>query len=157
MAAIARWFYRGKRPNRLAKVMNRGQAWIHGLGILPRFLVSLEIEGHRSGRVRVMPMVVAEYRGERFLVSMLGDGTAWVRDARAAGRAVLRHGRAERVRLVEVPAGERAPILKAYLRRAPGARPHVSVGWRAPESDFEAIAGAYPVFRIVATETRAEA
>lgn len=153
MTGVARWLYRGKRPNRLASLLNRGSAWIHGLGVLPRFLVTLEIEGRRSGRVRVMPMVVAELDGERFLVSMLGDDTGWVRDARAAGRAVIRSGRAEQVRLVEVPADERAPILKAYLRRAPGARPHVPLHWRAPVAEFERIASDYPVFRLVPMES----
>jgi hypothetical protein len=38
--------------------------------------------------------------------------------------------------------------LKAYLQRAPGARPHVPVSKDAPLADFEQIAPAYPVFRV---------
>ena len=50
------------------------------------------------------------------------------------------------VRLVEVLADRRPPILKAYLRRAPGACPHVPVDKDAPLPAFEAIAADFPVF-----------
>jgi hypothetical protein len=42
----------------------------------------------------------------------------------------------------------RAPILKAYLQLAPGARPHIPVNKDAPVSEFEKIASKYPVFRL---------
>jgi len=65
--------------------------------------------------------------GERYLVSMLGADVDWVRNVQAAaGDVTLRHGRTEQVHLEELPPEERAPILKAYLRRAPGARPHAA-------------------------------
>jgi hypothetical protein len=87
--------------------------------------------------------------GERYLVSMLGENVQWVENVRAAGgRAALRSGGREEVQLEEVPAGRRAPILKAYLERAPGARPHVPVDKDAPLSEFEKIAPAFPVFRV---------
>ena len=77
----------------------------------------------------------------------------WVHNVRAAGgKAVLRHGRREEIRLEEVPASERAPILKAYLQRAPGARPHVPVDKDAALSEFEKIAAAIPVFRVLSAE-----
>ena len=60
--------------------------------------------------------------------------------ATEATRAVLRHGRTERVRLEEIPVGKRAPVLKAYLQRAPGARAHVPVDKDAPLEKFETIA-----------------
>ncbi len=45
-----------------------------------------------------MPVVVAMVRGQSYLVSMLGDDVAWVRNVRAAGgRAVLHHGRCDEV------------------------------------------------------------
>jgi hypothetical protein len=88
--------------------------------------------------------------GERYIVSMLGREVAWVRNVEAAaGRAVLRHGRIEQVRLEELPSEKRAPVLKAYLQRAPGARPHVAVDKDAPLDEFEAIAPQIPVFRVL--------
>jgi len=49
---------------------------------------------------------------------------------------------------VEVPVGERAPVLKAFLQRAPGARPHIPVDKGAPLAEFERIASQVPVFRV---------
>ena len=72
--------------------------------------------------------------------------------AAANGRAVLRHGRREEVRLEEVPVALRAPILKAYLQRAPGARPHIAIDKDAPLADFERLASSLPVYRVVSCE-----
>jgi hypothetical protein len=81
---------------------------------------------------------------------MLGAEVDWVRNVKAAdGHVTLRHGRREQVRLEEVPVERRAPLLKAYVKRAPGARPHVPVNKDAPLSEFEKVAAQFPVFRIV--------
>ena len=81
---------------------------------------------------------------------MLGENADWVRNARASsGAAVLRHGTTEEVRLDDVPVSRRAPILKAYLQVAPGARPHFDLRRDAPLAEFEMVAARYPVFRIV--------
>jgi hypothetical protein len=105
--------------------------------------------GRRSDRTVSCPLVVTTYQGQRHLVSMLGQGANWVANVRAAGNAaVLRHGRSEQVRLVEVAAERRAPILRRFLASAPGARPHVPVDRHAPLADFERVASDHPVFRI---------
>jgi hypothetical protein len=144
-----RWMYRADRPNRLARLQNRGAAIMFAAGLLPRRAAALEIRGRRSGRVVSFPVVIADLAGQRYVVSMLGNRVNWVRNLRAAdGRAVLRHGRRETVRLEEVDPCDRAPILRRYLQVAPGARPHVPVDRRAPLADFERIAPDYPVFRV---------
>jgi hypothetical protein len=80
---------------------------------------------------------------------MLGKDTNWVRNVRAAGgRATLRHGEREKVLLVDVAPELRAPILRRYLKIAPGARPHIPVDRRAPLSEFEKVAADFPVLRI---------
>jgi len=123
---------------------------VHALGIAPNYLVTLEVEGRRSGRTTSFPLVMAVVDGERYLVSMLGRDVAWVRNLRAAdGHALLHHGRTERVRLEEIPVEQRGTVLKAYLRRAPGARPHLPVDKDAPLEEFEAIAAQIPVFRVL--------
>ncbi len=87
--------------------------------------------------------------GDRYLVSMLGEKANWVQNVQAAGgKAMLRHGISEPVLLEEVEVGQRAPILKAYLQIAPGARPHIPVSKDAPIAEFEKIASQYPVFRL---------
>jgi deazaflavin-dependent oxidoreductase (nitroreductase family) len=145
--------YRGGRPTRLARVLNRISALQFGTGFLaPSSWVTLEVIGRRSGHTVSCPLVVTTYQGERYLVSMLGQGANWVANVRAAnGVAVLRHGRREPVRLVEVETAERAPILRRFLAVAPGARPHLPVDRHAPLADFEQVASDYPVFRITPT------
>ncbi|HTO72154.1 MAG TPA: nitroreductase family deazaflavin-dependent oxidoreductase [Myxococcota bacterium] len=148
---LAGWFYRGGKPNAVAWWLNRIGGAVYALGILPNYAVELEVVGRRSGQPIRFPLVMALFEGERYLVSMLGADVAWVRNLHAAGmRAVLRHGRVEPVRLEEVPVELRPPILKAYLQRAPGARPHIPVDKGAPLEAFAGVAVRYPVFRVVA-------
>jgi deazaflavin-dependent oxidoreductase (nitroreductase family) len=151
--ALRRWLYRGRRPNWIARMLGRVDAAVGLSGLASRTgLVTLEVTGRVSGRPVTLPLVMVVVEGQRYLASMLGDDVQWVKNVRAAnGRAVLRSGRRpEEVHLVEIPANQRAPILKVYLRRAPGARPHVPVDKDAPLSEFERIAPAYPVFRVAA-------
>jgi hypothetical protein len=130
--------------------MNRCSAAVHALGVAPDYMVTLDVRGRRSGRTISLPLVMVVVEGERYLVSMLGAEVGWVRNVKAAGgNATLRHGRREEVRLEEVPANQRAPVLKAYLKRAPGARPHLPVDKDAPLSKFEQISSQFPVFRVV--------
>ena len=148
--SFKRWLYQGGRPNMLARALNWGWAAVHSLGIAPNYLVTLKVVGRRSGRPISFPLAMVIVNGDRCLVSMLGANAAWVRNLQAAGgRAVLVHGRTEQVRLEEMAVELRAPILKEYLRRAPGARPHIPVDKDAPLAQFEAIAAQIPVFRVL--------
>jgi hypothetical protein len=131
-------------------LLNGISAGLHALGIAPNYLVTLEVRGRRSGRTIRLPLVMAVIDAERYLVSMLGAEASWVQNVKAAGGNVtLCHGRREDVRLEEVPENHRAAILKAFLRRAPGARPHIPVDKDAPLAEFERVAGQFPVFRVV--------
>lgn len=144
-----RRLYAGGRPDRLAQLLNGGQAVLHSAGIRPKRLATLEAYGRRSGRLRKVPVVIADFDGERYLVAMLGEGASWVANVRSAdGRAALRHGRREPVVLEEVAPGERAPILRRYLEVVAGARAQFPVDTHAPLGEFEAIAARYPVFRV---------
>jgi hypothetical protein len=147
--AVKRWLYRGGHPNRLAKIINKGWAYFHALGLFPNYLVTLEVIGRQSGNTIDFPLAMTVMDGERYLVSMLGENTNWVRNVRAAGgKARLRHGIIEQVLLEEVDVAKRAPILKAFLGHAPGARPHIPVDKDAPVAEFEQIASRYPVFKV---------
>ena len=116
-------------------------------------LVALEVIGRKSGRVVSFPLVMVSVDGERYLASMLGEDAQWVRNVRAAGgKAILRSGGYEDVQLEEIPANKRAPLLKAYLHAAPGARPHVAVDMDVPLAEFEKIAAEYPVFRLTSNQ-----
>lgn len=148
---LTRWLYRGKRPNWIARQLNKASAAIYSWGIAPGYLATLEVTGRKSGRTVALPVVLAVVDGQRYLVSMLGENVQWVQNVRAAGgKAVLRSGAREDVQLEELPADQRAPILQAYLQRAPRARPHVPVNKDAPLAEFQKVAAAFPVFHILA-------
>jgi hypothetical protein len=148
--AFKRWMYQGGRPNGLTKIINQGWAMIHALGLFPNYLVTLEVVGRQSGKTIRFPLAMVVLHGERYLVSMLGKDANWVRNVSAAGgKARLIHGKSEMVRLEEVDASQRAPILKAYLQIAPGARPHIPISKDASLAEFEKISAEYPVFRLV--------
>jgi len=155
---VKRWMYRTGRPGVLARVMNRISAVQFSAGMLsPARAVTLEVPGRRTGRLVSFPVVVAEYEGGRYLVSMLGKDANWVLNVRAAGgRVVLRRGGREQVRLEEVESGDRAPILRRYLEVAPGARPHLPVDRHAPLAEFERIADQFPVFQITPAASGAD-
>jgi hypothetical protein len=121
-------------------------------GVSPDYLVALEVRGRHSGRIIRFPLVMAVLGGERYLVSMLGQSANWVRNVRAAGGdATLRHGRREEVHLVELVVDRRAPVLKAYLKRATNASAHMPIPKDAPLAEFERLPPSFPVFRIVPT------
>jgi deazaflavin-dependent oxidoreductase (nitroreductase family) len=148
-SALMRLFYRDWRPTRLGRRVNRFSSWWSGLGLPPRSQAVLEVHGRKSGRRRSNPVVIATVEGKRYLVSMLGPGSDWVKNVEAGhGDAVIRQGHRRLVHLVAVPLEQRAPILREYVRIAASGRQHFPLPVGAPLSDFEAIARRYPVYRI---------
>ena len=144
-----RWFYRGWRPTRFGRFHNRIWAWLSGRGLTPSILVTLQVQDRNNAELRSVVLVAANYEGHRYLVSMLGDGSEWVQNLRAAGgKAWIQRGHSYPVRLAEIPPHERAPILKAWCQVATSGRQHLPVSPHEPVSAFETIAGDYPVFRI---------
>ncbi len=157
-----RWvWYRNGRPTRFGVAFRRGWARLLAIGVTPERwpgrppwgTLALEVRGRRSGLPRTVVVTWVSLRDEpdRYAVSMLGERSDWVRNVRAAeGDAfVLRRGRRP-VRLEDVPAEDRAPVLRAYLARtAIASGPHLKLRPDAPLAEFERIAADYPVFRIV--------
>jgi deazaflavin-dependent oxidoreductase (nitroreductase family) len=123
-----RRMYAGGRADPTARRLSHFWAAAFRLGLLPRRWVTVEVAGRSSGRPVRFPLGMANSGGDWYLVSMLGENCNWVRNVRAAGgQAVLRRRSAVRCQLVEVPAAERAPILKRYVEQVPGGRPHIPV------------------------------
>lgn len=148
-AQALRGHYAGGRADAFARRAARFWAALHGTWLTPRRWVTLEVRGRRSGRPTRFPLAMVDVDRRWYLVSMLGE-CAWVWNVRAAdGRVVVRHGRPRPVRLVEVPVGERAPMIRRLVQVAPGARPHVRVDRHEPVEAFEAIAADHPVFRVL--------
>ena len=120
-----------------------------GLGLLPDLLLTLRTKDRRSGRLQAHILAPATYEGHRYLISMLGEGSNWVQNVRAMnGAAYIQRVVIRPVVLTEIPAVQRAPILKAWCQIAISGRRHLPVPYDAPVSAFEAIARDYPVFRI---------
>ncbi len=156
LSDFTRWLCSGQRPNWIARILNRATTAVASSGIASNYLVILEVTGRNSGRIVSLPFVVTVVDGQRYLVSMLGNNVHWVHNVRTAGgRAVLRNGSREEIQLEEISADQRAPILRAYLRRAPGAQPHVPVNKDAVVAEFEKIAAAFPVFRVASNTYKA--
>jgi deazaflavin-dependent oxidoreductase (nitroreductase family) len=144
-------WYRDQRPTRFGKLTNRWMGRFASLGVPSYAMETLEVPGRKSGRTTSTVLVVAHHEGEEYLVSMLGKNADWVRNVAAAGgEAVLRHGGRRPVHLAEVPVEERAPILRTYLRAAPGARPHIPVAVDASDEALAEVAPEFPVFRVTA-------
>ena len=87
----------------------------HGISLMGSRV--LTVRGRTSGEPRSNPVNLLELDGERYLVAPRGN-TQWVRNARAAGTGELRLGqRIEQVELVELPAGDRVPVLRVYFQK----------------------------------------
>ena len=144
-----RAMYIAGRGNGTARRYARSWNMVLRLGLLPKRWVTLEVRGRRSGRVTRFPLGMADVGGQWYVVSMLGECN-WVKNVRAAGgQATLRRRRVRAVRLVEMPVEERAPVIRRYVERVPGGRPHIPVDRREPLEAFETIASNYPVFQVV--------
>jgi len=106
----------------------------------------LSIAGRRSGKARSTPVSIVTVDGVRYIVAAFSE-VDWVKNAHAAGAAVLARGRRrESVRLVELPVGERGPILREFLLQVPG-----GVRFFGMSRDPDVIvsqADRYPVFRL---------
>lgn len=140
-----RAMYPGGRADATARRLAKLWAVVFQLGLMPSRWVTLEVAGRRSGRMTRFPLGMADWKGQHYLVPMLGEHCNWVQNVRAAGgAATLRRRRPVSCTLTEVPVSERPPIIKRYLEQVPGARPHIPVGRRAPVAEFEAIAERTP-------------
>ena len=140
-------FYKGRSATVLGKGFSRFWAAWASLGLPPRRQLALEVTGRKTGRPHKLAVVVATLEGQQYLVSMLGD-CEWVKNVRAKDEAFIISGSRRKVRLEEASVDARAPIIKEYIRLAPGARPHIGLGTNATIEDCQRVAADYPVFHI---------
>ena len=155
----------GRGPTILDGFTGRLMWWLVSVGLTPSRwprsacgTVILEVKGRRSGSLRSLLVTWVEYHGERYLVTMPGEEPQWVKNMRAGGGHVtLRHGNhRDEVRLQEMPAGERAPVLQAWYRftsLSGNPRRHFKLGRSATIEEFERITAEHPVFRIMPVPT----
>jgi deazaflavin-dependent oxidoreductase (nitroreductase family) len=137
------------KPSGAVKLMNSIVGRLASIGLVPMSTVLLQVKGRRSGQIRSTPVSWIEHEGQRYLVAPRGN-TEWVRNVKAAGgEAVLKSRKTEGVRLEEVPIEQRAPIIKAYLKKtAMVTKREFGLDPDAPLEEFEKIAAEHPVFRM---------
>jgi len=141
-------FYQGQKATPLGRRFSQFWAGWAALG-LPSFrMVQLELRGPKTGKPLRLAVVLVRHASQQYLVAMLGE-CAWVRAARANPDATIVKFRRRQVRLAEVPVQERAAIIQAFLRVAPGGRPHIGLGAQATMEECDEIAARHPVFRVV--------
>ena len=113
-----RWQSAGAAP--WLDVVNRVVALLQRLGFVVGSRYLLAIQARQSGVLRSTLVSVVSVEGERYVVSDKDDAE-WARDARAAGRGILRRGQVdEHVTLIEVPIGERATLFRTSPALIPG-------------------------------------
>lgn len=124
-----------------------------GLPFGPNVLIT--IRGRRSGIPHTFPIAIIELYGQRYIQSPWGE-VNWVRNLRAAGKAVLTKGRVqERVEAIELAPQEAAPILRDavapylrwwLLRRL--VRYFLHLGPESTPGDYLAEAERHPMFEL---------
>lgn len=140
-----------QKESTLARFFNRLMGRAVGLGIAPGYMRLLEVRGRKSGLVFTTPVNLLEFEGRRWLVAARGQ-TAWARNARAAGRVVLRRGAsAECLRVRELADANKPEIIKAFLDRyASQVQRFFDVPAGSPAQAFRTVASRTPVFELLA-------
>jgi deazaflavin-dependent oxidoreductase (nitroreductase family) len=113
-------------------------------------LFILRVRGRKSGKLYDMPVRIAVFNGERYIVSMLGE-SQWVRNLRAVGTGELITGQnVEAIKAHEISGEEKTALLRWYcqlyasrVRYGFGVDPK-----RLTSVELDRLARLYPVFRL---------
>jgi deazaflavin-dependent oxidoreductase (nitroreductase family) len=147
--------FQRKRPGWFTShVFNPLVGAIMGMGVSLMGSRVLEVTGRSSGKPRRTPVNLLSLQGERYLVAPRGE-TQWVRNLRASGEGKLLLGRrSERFTAVEVQDEQKAPILRAYLKRwkAEVGVFFDGVGPDSSEEQLRSAAPKHPVFRLLSAD-----
>lgn len=134
------------------KFGNKMMAVFHGMGLPVGPMHLLRVKGRVSGREFTNPVAPVTVNGSMYILQAFPQSD-WVKNVRAAGQGTLVRGRkAKAVQLIEVPAGERAPIAREFPAQVPmGAGIFVKNGVVADKTPaaFERAATGIPIFRVV--------
>lgn len=112
----------------------------------------LRVRGRRSGRFYEVPVRIAAWKRQRYILSLLGE-SQWARNLRAAGTAQLLLGASvEPVVARELQAQEKAAFLAWYCQQ-PEHRLSVRRGLKASTANLtpaevDRLVRQYPVFRL---------
>ena len=131
-------------------VLNPAVAGCTRLGVSVYGSRVLEVKGRKSGEWRSTPVNLLRYDGHDYLVAPRGH-TQWVKNLRASGEGRLRVGRrTQPFSAVEIGDDEKAPLLRAYLKKwklEVGAF-FGGVGPDSSDDELRRIAPDHPAFRL---------
>ena len=139
-------------PPRWLKPMNKVFLLLQRFGGMKELPV-LIVPGRKSGKPRRTPLTAVTLDGRRYLLEGC-PGADWARNVRAAdGLAQLSiRGDVTDVRLVELPADQAVPVLRAWPERSGSDGPKMmkdaGVVTDVTPAAFAAVAGRCGVFRI---------
>ncbi|MBN0043587.1 nitroreductase family deazaflavin-dependent oxidoreductase [Streptomyces actuosus] len=131
-------------------VLNRFVAWLTRRGVSVWGSRVLAVRGRKSGQWRTTPVNLLAIDGRQYLVAPRGH-VQWTRNMRAAGGGELHLGKnVEEFTATEVADDDKAPILRAYLKRwkAEVGVFFDGVGPDSSDAELRRIAPDHPVFRI---------
>ncbi|PNG19906.1 nitroreductase family deazaflavin-dependent oxidoreductase [Streptomyces cahuitamycinicus] len=134
-------------------VFNRIVAWMTRRGISVWGSRVLAVRGRKSGQWRTTPVNLLTLDGRQYLVAPRGH-VQWTHNMRAAGGGELHLGkRVDTFTAAEVGDDDKAPILRAYLKRwkAEVGVFFNGVGPDSPDAELRRIAPDHPVFEITPT------
>src|SRR5215469_15911530 len=136
------------RAGPLDRIFGHTLAFLVRIGLIRSHFYVLEVRGRKTGKTITLPVHPLDLDGRRYLVCARGNSN-WVRNARAAGEAVLaRAMRRHRYAVRELPAGERPAVLKSYVDRFAGeVQRFFPVPKGSPAEAFKDLAPGCPVFR----------
>lgn len=139
------------RPPAWLKVVNAVNMGVQKLGIPTGPVMVLTVPGRKSGEPRRTPVTPFDLNGGQYVIAGFPNAD-WAKNARASGTGTLTRGRkARQVALVELPADQAVPVLRAFPTNVP-----VGVGFYkrnglvvdGTPDEFESLAGRCPVFRL---------
>ena len=140
-----------QKESTLDRFFNRFMGRLLRLGFAPGYMRLLEVRGRKSGKLFTTPVNVLDFQGKRWLVAARGE-TAWARNARAAGRVVLRRGAStESLTIRELADADKPEVIKAFLDRFKSqVQRFFDVPAGSPADAFRATASRTPVFELIA-------
>ena len=139
----------GRLP-RWLKLANPVIVALQHRGVVIGTMRLLSVPGRKSGELRTTPVSPLATDGERHIIAGF-EGADWVKNARSSGWGILARGRTqERVNLVELPPGGRAPILREFPSKVPHGVHYFRqlYGIDGTPDEFGALAPRCPVFRV---------
>jgi hypothetical protein len=138
-----------QKPSAVERAFGQLLMMLVRIGLVRGHFHVLEVRGRKSGRIFSVPVDPLTLDGRLYLVCPRGRSN-WVRNAMAAGEITLIQARRRRrYRVADVPAGQRAPVLKAYLDAfAAEVQRFFPIPKGSPVERFEALAADYPVLEL---------